>query len=425
LGYGGLLVPNQPDLDEAWLDAVRVCWKGGEVRLALAPHPANSVHGSSTTWLAVDAARSEDARSWRDNVTQLFHSSTAVGCTDHEAFWNVFEASGYFDLSAKSAPDFEPRKRDWMAASAALQRAPDVGIQVAYYEAGRIEGTMAAVALWEHSWFFFQLARPRQRGISGSSNRVLYDLYRRSYEHAASDPRTRWHLAYIQRNGSRFTRHVNYELARRHEGSQACTVEFRAIEVPCIAVAPGPPSDIALASPSEIEQLLEVIDQSRPAPYVESLDFVPERFHQRALTERWARAGLERKREVLVARRGTRAVAAAVLEFAQRGLHLFGLLDCVRTFSIESDGHRAFGALLEAARRRYAQEGRRAFIYMDEHGIGTTLPAGSIVLGVADVVTTSVGLTVELLDDVLISTTATQRRLARQLDEAGLDRSKV
>jgi hypothetical protein len=62
---------------------------------------------------------------------------------------------------------------------------------------------------------------------------------------------------------------------------------------------------------------------------------------------------------------------------------------------------------------------------MDEHGIGTTLPAGSIDLGVADVVTTSVGLTVELLDDVLISTTATQRRLARQLDEAGLDRSKV
>lgn len=428
LSRHGLLVPKAPELDRADLDSVRVCWKGGEARLAVAPPPANSVHAGSTAWLVLDASGSKDAESWRENVDLLFHPNTSVRGHDYEAVWNLFDGSGYFNLSDKEAPDFEPRKRDWIEASRRLQRAPSVGVQVGYYEAGRIDGTMSALALWEQAWFFYQLARPKARTLAGSSNTALYDLYRRSYEHAAADPRTLWHVALIQRNGSRFTRYVNYEIARRHAGADACTVEFRAIEIPCSVPASVPEPGLSAARPAtsvspanarELERLLDVISASRPRPYVESLDFVKERFHLEELSERWSRAGLERRREVLVARRGTEAVAAAILEFTQRGLHPFGLLDCVRTFALEPDGQRAFDSLLEAARRRYAAEGRREFIYMDEHG-GTTWPSGSIDLGLADVVTISVGLTGELLDDVLMAATAADRRLAREIENAGL-----
>ncbi len=418
LGRHGLLVPNLPELDKAELDSICVVWKGGRVNLAVAPHPANSVHGHSTTWLVIDTCRSKDTQSWRENVDQLFHASTSVRGHDYDAIWNLFDDSGYFNLSDKGAPDFEPRKRDWLSASARLQHAPSIGVQVGHYEAGRVDGTMSALAMWERAWFFYQLALPKRRTLAGSSNAALYDLYRRSYEHAAADPRTLWHVALIQRNGSRFTRHVNYEIARRHAGAEACSVEFRAIEIPCVGDVSGPLEAVFPAAPDELERLLDVIAACRPRPYVESLDFVPERFHLEELSERWGRALLERRREVLVARSGTRAIAAAILEFTERGLHPFGLLDCVRTFALEEDGQRAFGPLLEAARRRYAAEGRREFIYMDEHG-GTTWPVGSIDLGLADTVTISVKLTVELLDDVLIATTAAERRLRGQLESAG------
>src|SRR5690606_12649226 len=117
------------------------------------------------------------------------------------AIWNLFDDSGYFNLSDKGAPDFEPRKRDWLSASARLQHAPSIGVQVGHYEAGRVDGTMSALAMWERAWFFYQLALPKRRTLAGSSNAALYDLYRRSYEHAAADPRTLWHVALIQRNG--------------------------------------------------------------------------------------------------------------------------------------------------------------------------------------------------------------------------------
>ena len=382
--------------------------------------PANGVHRGATTWLALDVERSQDARAWCENVDQLFHPNTAIRTRDYEAIWDVFEASGYFALSAKSTPEFEPRKRLWIQASERLQQAPDVGVQVVHYERGRIDGTMSAVALWERSWFFFQLARPRRRSMASANNLVLFDLYRRNYEYAVRDPRTRWHVAYIQRDGSSFTRHVNYGLAARNEGPAASAVQFRAVEVPCRGAGRDVADEVSLASSSEVEQLLEVVARNRPRPYVESLDFVPGRFRLPELSARWARAGLERRREVLVAHRGKRAVAAAVLEFAQSGLHLFGLLDCVRTFSIEHDGHLAFGALLEAARQRYAQHGRRAFIYMDEHPGSKGYPAGSTDLGWADLVIISVDMTVDLLDDVLIAATEGQRRLARQFDQVGL-----
>ena len=79
-------------------------------------------------------------------------------------------------------------------------------------------------------------------------------------------------------------------------------------------------------------------------------------------------AGFDRDRDVIVARRGGRPIAAAVLELGERGVHLFNLLDVVRMYAIAEGGEAVFHALLDEARGWYARRGRDRFVYFAESG---------------------------------------------------------
>jgi hypothetical protein len=90
--------------------------------------------------------------------------------------------------------------------------------------------------------------------------------------------------------------------------------------------------------------------------------------------------------------------AWAVLEAAEEGLHLFGLFDCVRLYSLAPTGHHFFAPLLDYARHWYAQREKSSFTYLAEEDQALVWnPSGMTDLGAADLLSIST----ELMPDFL------------------------
>jgi hypothetical protein len=204
---------------------------------------------------------------------------------------------------------------------------------------------------------------------------------------------------------------VHHDLPARYvESGQAAVVRFRAVEVACDAHAEadrtpdcGLGYEVGVATEEETALLLQEIARTRPKAYVEALDFVPERFELTEICEDWSLAGLGRRRAALVARRNGKPVAAAVLESADEGTHLFRLLDLVRLFPLAPAGEDANAALLDAARVWFRSMDKTSFVAYLEHD--TPMPEAFTSttrdLGLADYVVLSADLLPELLEHVV------------------------
>src|SRR5690606_8206527 len=104
-----------------------------------------------------------------------------------------------------------------------------------------------------------------------------------------------------------------------------------------------------------------------PAQYLQALDLCEARINLAAARARWGAAGLERDRQIFVAYQGRERMAAAVVESASEGAHLYGLLDCLRLYPLRSGGEGGFRALLNAAHAWFAARGRQQFTYLEEY----------------------------------------------------------
>src|SRR5262249_37440588 len=138
---------------------------------------------------------------------------------------------------------------------------------------------------------------------------------------------------------------------------------------------------------------------TRPQAYAEALDLVPERFDLEAIGEEWASKDFTRRRRLLVARRFGVPVAAAVLESADDGVHLFRLLDSVRLFPLATGG---VAALAAQASSFYLAMNKRSFVVFleDDTSVPPGLPSGYEDLGLADYVILSAEHLHELLEHV-------------------------
>jgi hypothetical protein len=111
-----------------------------------------------------------------------------------------------------------------------------------------------------------------------------------------------------------------------------------------------------------------------------------------------------RAREMLVARENGRPGAAAVLEAAEPGLHLFRLLDVVRLYPLGARGLERLPDLLGVAASWYLKRGLGAFVLFDEHGIELDRVTGhAIDLGWADLSIMAHELVPELLEECLLA----------------------
>lgn len=310
----------------------------------------------------------EDRASWTQFVLRTLNANTDSGPEWTEQLWELFEASGYFNLSGKSPDAFDELKRSFGAVAERASADVRLSCQAVWPSERGVEASCSVLKAYESTWMLHQVAK-RRGGFrtDGVTPHVLRDIYMRSFEHVQADPDFRWAISYVEASVPWMQRsHIAF--ANRHEGEMAMALPFRLMEASC--ATPGEPGarhyEIAQMTLDERIQLLGVLAQSKPTPYTEALDLVPTRFLLNTPGRAWSDADLDRSRTVLVARRGSKAVAAAILETGEVGTNLFRLLDGVRLFALTPGGVDAYPALLEEAKSWYRARGRESFIYLWE-----------------------------------------------------------
>ena len=236
----------------------------------------------------------------------------------------------------------------------------------------------------------------------------LIDLHAHAYEYVQQQPGAKWLVTYVQ-DVARFSRRVYFDLAERYQAlGRASVTPFRAVEVDCQQrIAPEGEFETGAARPHELAALAARIRAKRPAIYIEATGLgSPDLSIDPTIIE-WAAAGLQRERQVLVARGPSGwPVAAAVLDAANDGLHLFGLLDVVRIFPLVEGAGSAYATLLAACQDWFSALGKHRFTYFaddDEDALGAGR-TGCTDLGAAYVTILPVALLPELLEHVFTLT---------------------
>jgi hypothetical protein len=291
--------------------------------------------------------------------------------------WSVYGRCGYFALSGKEPRDFQQLRRAFVS-TASLDGALHVGCHVVWPGTdSKAVAALSTLKVYSGAWLGFQTAKIKGDVDGGSSRTVLRDINLRIYEHVQRDPDLRWVIGYVQAKRA-WSALVHLELPTRYvQTGEAAIVRFRALEVSVDiqwTLDEGP--EISFAGAAEVAALARSVARLRPAPYCDALDLSPGRMDMGANKRLWQGIRFERERTILVARKNGLAVAAAVLELAAEGAHLFGLLDLVRVYPLVQGGEDCFAHLLEAAKIWYRERGRRRCVCFLEEGF--TLPQAII-----------------------------------------------
>jgi len=338
---------------------------------AEARHVSTRLDGVLLCGLRVEPLSKRDAERWRSLVARALCPTVRTDGARVEELWRLFIDSGYFNLAGRSAEWFEEQRKSFVDLGRRAAHLPHLLSEAVWPSERGVEATLSAMKPYRSLWLIHQLAK-RSGGSRAERfpGQIIRDLYVRMVEHARGDPECRWLGAYIESTVP-FVHRAHVGFARRMSGSdRVLLLPLRMIDVAC-----GEPSglgaeglDVGPATAAERALLAREIARTRPASYVEALDLGPEALDLEDGARPWREAGLERERHLLVARRGGKPLAAAVLEVGPRGTNPFRLLDAARLFPLCLEGRDAYVALLDEARRWYVRQGRESFVFMREDG---------------------------------------------------------
>lgn len=363
LVFPGLL----PPLLELHADNGQVITLRGEIRYV------SSVRADGTVLcgLSVLPYSSDEAR-WVRFVSQAASPNTRTSENLEDGLWDLFTRSGFFSLAGKSSEEFEQLRLAFRGMAQRAAEIPQLFCQAVWPSERGMEATLSFMKPYRHAWMGHQVAkRPGKPPANVSEpGQIMRDLYVRTFEHPQSDPDFRWVVAYVEALNPWIAKaHVRYAERQMETGAGlAFTRKVHMLDVYSHELTGRTFEGISVgsATQNELTVLADHIARTRPACYVDALDFTRERLDLRPVQARWKEFGLEREREVLVARRGGVPVAAAVLEMGQQGTNLYSLLDMARLFPLTEAGPSAYVALVDAARRWYAARRRTSFHYLCE-----------------------------------------------------------
>lgn len=309
-----------------------------------------------------------DLERWRIVAQEIMNPAARSRGTSADDSWRLFQESGYFALSGCSPEDFARKTRDFAHATRCMDDAPDLGCQSVVPSERGAECSSAAHRLYTGTYFAGQLAK-RKGALPGfNGRRILRDGHMRMYEHLQHDPDLRWILVYLHES-TRWTQTAYRDFPRPHIArGDAWHHPIDAWVGRCDVPATHPSADLEIGPirPGERALLAHAARTSRCAAYVDALELDAARQDLADLCARWARAGLQREREIRVARLGGAPVAAVLLESAEPGLHLFDMYDTVRLYELAPGGAARYVDLLAEAGEWYRARGRASFVYIRE-----------------------------------------------------------
>jgi hypothetical protein len=367
--------------------------------------------------LQVSPICARDQKRWEELLHATLHPATRQGSSWHKEIWELYDNATYFHLSHKSPADFELLREPFETASKKIADHPEIGCQVWLSEQG-IEAALSITKVYHRTWLGYQMARRQNESFSG--RQILRDIHLHAYNHAQRDPNLRWLLGYIQAN-ARWSRYVHYEYpARIKDTGKSDCIRFRAVEVSTnqTNAANDGQVDIDTPKPAELDLIVETICKTRGAAYVDALDLCRERIDLQGVKTAWKKAGLMRDRQILVARIGGKIKAAAILETAEAGVHVYGLMDLLRYVPLAKDADAALPALLEAARTWFRELGKSFYVYFCEHPFDFSALPQVQDLGLADLTLVHVDMLPDFLE-YIVQVTAPNHpdKQTRQPDE--------
>jgi hypothetical protein len=369
-------------------------WRG-RLRVRMDLHVRHvSEHDGSGRRVAgaqIEFASSDDARHWGTEVDGLTESTTrADGSWTHD-LWELYERSGYFGLSNKTPAEFEFLREVFEQSSRKLARAPDLGTQIVWPSTRGIESSVSLVALNHHAIFLYHVARRHGNPPVGSTGRtILHDVYSRAIGWIAASPVAKWLVVWVQDAGD-FSKKLHLDFVRQQSDHAHAGIErFRALEVSAqlasetrvsTTLRPSLRPGAWTTRAARFEDSVEIgaaIAARLPSCVVEALGLT-QPFERR--WSAWDDSSLLRGRDIVVAERDGLIGAVAVIECAEDGIHLYGLLDVMRVIPVR-DFPGATEALLAHAREMFQQIGKRTFIFACDPDVPhEQWPADAIDLG--------------------------------------------
>lgn len=325
--------------------------------------------GTTTCGLSVEPKGAPHAEAWASFVMQALNQTTAPVGDRVEQLWQLYTDSGYFNLSGKDPTEFNSLAASFRDVVERTRAIPWLSYQSVWPSGSQIDAAASIIKVYDKTWMFHQLAKRRSRTGDGSARHVLRDTYLRAFEYIQSDPNCNWVLIYGEAH-VRWMLRSHYAFASHFESTGAAICRpFRLMESECHLRADSPRQGayrIGAAAPDERRIIVDVLANTLPRPYLEACDFVADRFEISTTKRAWSDIGLEREREVWVARYGYSPVAAAILEAGQTGTNLFRLLDSLRLVPLLPGGEKAFPALVEKAKAWFLARGKSSFVYLRE-----------------------------------------------------------
>jgi hypothetical protein len=374
-------------------DAV-VEW-GGRLRIRMELHVRHVSEqfgdGQRVAGVEIAFASPDDARHWEGEIDALNDSTTRTGGSWTRDLFELYERSGYFDLSSKNPAEFEHLREAFQDSSRKLARAPDLGVQIVWPSVRGVEASLSLIALNHHALFLFHVARRHGNTPADVTGRViLHSIYSRAIGWIATTG-AKWLVVWVQDAGD-FSKRLHLDFVRRYVGSsRASVVPFRALEIPTRLVSETRPTSgagsgghasewqVRAARDVDTEAVTQILAAALPPSSLDSLGLTPP-FQRR--WSAWDDSSLLRGRDIVIAERDGRIGAVAVLECAEDGIHLFGLLDLVRIVS-PTDSPGAREALIAHAREMFQQIGKRLFIFAADPDLAQEdWPAGATDLGI-------------------------------------------
>lgn len=326
--------------------------------------------GTTTCGMSVEPRSPECAEEWATFVMQALNRTTAPIGDRVEQLWDLYTDSGYFNLSGKDPHEFDSLALSFRQVVERTRSVPWLSYQAVWPSGHRIDAAASIVKVYQGTWMFHQLAKRRGGDGEKAGRHILRDTYLRAFEYIQSDANCNWVLVYGEAH-VRWMQRSHYAFAEHFESTGAAIARpFNLMEANCRLRAEATPLNdyrVGAAAPDERQLIVDVLGRTLPQPYIEACDLVGQRFDISVTKRVWSEIGLEREREVWVARHRNEPVAAAIMEAGQTGTNLFRLLDSVRLIELAPRGEDAFLPLLEKAKAWFLARGKSSFVYLREH----------------------------------------------------------
>lgn len=320
--------------------------------------------------MSVTAYWPEGEGDWMRLASETLYPTTRTSENLTEELWSLFDDSGYFKLAGKTTEEFAELKKGFIDVGRRAAAVPRLVCQAVWPSSRGVEASVSFLKAYQHAWMGHQLAkRPGRPPVEvPGAGQIMRDIYLRAFEHPQADPDFDWMIGFVEATVPWMNK-AHIEFARQYASTgHALVLPTRMMSAVC-SEASGLDHrglQVGPATGDELALLSDHVRATRPSCYFEALDFAEERIGFEDTAQQWQNAAFDRRRVVLIARRGGSPVAAAVLETGELGTNMFRLLDSVRVFPFVDDVDGVHVALIDEARRWYKSVGRSSFLYLRE-----------------------------------------------------------